>query len=451
MPPLIARESIRRRIGEESQKLIRGTCTSDGSTTTVVDSSLYSSVQDQRVRARAVVALTGGHTDRGQRRWATGPPSTAGVITVSPAFTTGGEQDETYEIWDADFLHPDDIDLAIDRALQRSCWFWRAVPLSMYYTDPEALEDNPTGSNNLELKGTSTVIWNANSASVALNEWGYTPDEPDRLAITVQALASPGYLESNSIPVDPDRRSRWRMCGLLYKPNSNAQVVSIIPYDNTNGADIDTDETNSIATGEGPFIRFIETGFTLPSGCYDLTFRLHVDTNGQTGNFGWLSFWEEGQTTFHLPPNVQSKRHVGPVFRRVGDDYREFKRLPWQGQLQRREAVGRGVALELSPAPGARDLWYYHKTSFPALTSSTPAAADDDNATWAAEEWVVWASLVEVYEALRRRDREEYPTRWLEDLDEARMKLQALQADYGIEPMLTDDSSKPRGRAILRV
>ena len=61
------------------------------------------------------------------------------------------------------------------------------------------------------------------------------------------------------------------------------------------------------------------------------------------------------------------------------------------------------------------------------------------------------AALVECYRHLRDRDWKEYPNRWDDRLMEAEGRLVNLQADYGIEPMLTNDSPVPQGPGLLRV
>ena len=62
------------------------------------------------------------------------------------------------------------------------------------------------------------------------------------------------------------------------------------------------------------------------------------------------------------------------------------------------------------------------------------------------------AALVECYRLLRARDKQPDGTsRWDGDLLEAETELVALNADYGIEMMPTDDSPKPSGRAILSI
>jgi hypothetical protein len=265
---------------------------------------------------------------------------------------------------------------------------------------------------------------------------------------------------STEIEADVDNRSDWHIKALVSAKDSAAGsgggATSIIIRDVTNSATITPDEPLTwTRRGWG----LIESNFTIPSGCNLFSIRLQADTSTEVADFAWVQMSEKNQTQFALPRRITSKKQIGPVYERIGDEYGEFTRRPWRGSLERREQVGRGVTLVLQPAPGERSLWYYEKVPFPGLTSSytggegggTTLGLDDDNVTWCPLEWVSWAAIYEVYKHLRRRDQREMPERWLEELDNAQTELVAMQLDYGIEGMLTEDSKKPIGRVIQPV
>ncbi|KKL11586.1 hypothetical protein LCGC14_2544350, partial [marine sediment metagenome] len=199
--------------------------------------------------------------------------------------------------------------------------------------------------------------------------------------------------------------------------------------------------------------------FTIPTTCHQIAFRLNVETAGEDGEFAWIQAQEEQRTQFSLPRRITAKRRVGPIYEQLGDEYGEFWRRPWSGSLERRDAQGRGVMLYLDPAIGQSPLWFYERTNYPKLTSAytggegggATLGLDDDNVTWCPLEWVTQAALVECYKYLIKRDRRNMPERWLPELEDAEAELIAMQADYGIEGMLTEDSAKPAYRAILPV
>ena len=445
--PLSTRAAIRRAIGEVTGWQIRGVTDSAGAAdgTTIIDSTIYSKARDQHVRNRSVVCVTES-TYRGQRRYATGPPSTAGAVTVSPAFGGQVATAMDYEIWLPDAPHPDQIDLCIDRALAEACWMWRPTPFSMLqYGD---LVDDLTVSSADLVDADSTVIWDGTAVTPSVINLA-PPDEFTRRAIRLTpSNATTAFTQGVTLEVDPDNRKQWWASALVRC--NGAVTASLTVYDVTNAAAITLDEGTQTWTREGWGL--LKSTFSLPTDCEQIAVRINAPaTGGPTVDFAWVQMQQREQTLFSLPSRVRSKRHVGPVFVRSGNYFGEFKRRPWSGTLERREAMGRGVTIELDPPPGSHSLWFYEKTGYPTLTSSTPAAADDDNSTWCPLEWLRTAALAECYRFLRRRDSKEQQGRWDEEYLETLGELEALQADYGIEPMLTQDSAMPSGVAILPV
>ncbi len=298
-----------------------------------------------------------------------------------------------------------------------------------------------------------TRIFTATDLATVLTELE-PPDEFARRVIRLVALASPGYLESAAIDVDPDNRDTWRLEALLSAKDSVAGNAGgdtrIIVRDLTNAADITPEPSDGLQWTRRGF-GLVEATFTLPATCNQIAIRLQVQTNTEVGEFAWVQLWEPSRTQFSLPRRVATKKHIGQIYQRGGVTFGRFFPKPFMGDVQRREAVGRGVMLTIRPAPGTRPLFYYEKTPFPRLTSTPPAATDDDNQTWAELQWVRDAAIWESYKYLKRRDEREDPTRWLESLADAEVAVRSAQVDYGIEPMLVSDSKKPRGVAILKV
>jgi len=464
--PLVDRQDIRNAIGEVTGWQIRGSTTSNGAAdgTTIIaaasglDEGLYSSARDQRVGVEDVVIITeSGHARRGERRYATGAPDTAGTVTVSPAF--GGQivSGVDYEIWKAEGPHPDDLDRCIDRALTERCWFWRAVPITLLRGGDIGDELVVSADDLHEFSSTGTKIWTGGGDITLTLEELDTPDEFTRRVIRLVGggAGADAHIESNVIEVDPTNRPNWHIRALVRSMGTVAGAAAgtgngseIKIMDKTNSAEISPDQALS-STNRAWTV--IESNFTIPTTCHQIAVRLNVETAGEDGEFAWVQLMELQATDFPLSNRIDSKRKIGPVFERVGDEYRGFRRRQWSGSLERREAQGRGVSLHLEPAPGSRSLWFYEKVSFPVLTSSTPAATDDDNETWAAEEWIRESALLEAYEFLRRRDQHTHETRWLEEIQKQETKVLALQAEYGIEPMLTEDSPRPHGRIFAKV
>src|SRR3990167_7889406 len=337
---------------------------------------------------------------RGERRYATGPPTTAGVITVSPAFEARIESGVTYEVWDPDGPHPDIIDRMIDTALQEDCWRWVPIPVTYIPYGDFGEELTVSGSNLVD--GTTTA-WAGTNATPSFATQ-VPPHEFIRRAVRITATAGGGYLQSQSIDVDVDNRSAWRIEALCRAQGAGSAGgdARIVLRDLTNSADITpTTALSWLRRGWG----VINSTFTLPATCNQIAIRLVTQNNGEATDWAWVQAWPTNQTRFSLPQRIVALKHVGPIFERVGEIFDNFKRAPWAGALERRDVGGTGVQLVLDPPPGDAPLWFYERDSFPTLTSATPAATDDDNTTWAAELWVRTAVTWELYRWLSERDR----------------------------------------------
>ena len=457
------RQVLRTRIGRDRAWLrfapgapttASGTTTGAGAAdgTTLVDSGIYSSAVDQLVRQRSVICITSG-TRRGDRRYATGPPTTAGVITVSPAFGAQIATSVTYEVWDPDGPHPDIIDRMIDAALSEDCWRWVPVPITYVPYGDFGEELTVSGVNLVD--GATTAWSTSNSTPSFVSQT--PPHEFVRRVVRVTASGVGGYLQSRPIDVDVDNRSAWRIEALCRAQGaaSAGGDARIVLRDETAGANITpTSALTWTRRGWG----LINSSFTIPAGCNQIAIRLVTQNNGEATDWAWVQAWPIDQTRFSLPQRIVALKHVGPVFERIGDIFDNFKRAPWAGALERRDVGGTGVQIVLDPPPGSAPLWFYERDSFPTLTSATPVAGDDDNTTWAADLWLRTAVSWELYRWLSERDRkteqgapegaEQRPSRgWREAEAKALEELLAMQQEYGAVPMAVEDAAHPAHRA----
>lgn len=467
------RQVLRTRIGRDEAWMryspvapdtASGTTTSNGAAdgSTIIDTNIYSSAIDQLVRQRSVICITSGD-ERGERSYATGPPDTSGVITVSPPFTQPIDSGVTYEIWDPDGPHPDIVDRFIDKSLTEDCWRWVPMPITLL-RGGDVGEDLAVSADDLTQDG--TVVWTGDGSVTLTLEDQNVPDEFVRRVIRIVATGTDGGIESNPIDCDPVNRGEWHIAVLCRSMDSIAGAAGgsgngteIKLLDKTNTADITPDTTLSTLSRGWTLL---ESDFTLPLTCFQLAIELNVETNTEVGEFAWIQLWAKNQKRISLPQRIVAKKHVGGTFVRVGDTYDNFDRAPWSGALDRRDVGGTGVQLVLDPAIGDRALWFYERDSFPTLTTAAPAATDDDNTTWAADIWLRAAVTWECYQWLQNRDRKsaqgtpEGPdARPSHGWDQAEAKalalLQAMQDEYGAEPMAVEDAATPAHRATQQV
>ena len=452
------RETIRQALGRPPNTnwlSAFGTLSANGAAdgSTIIDTSrqLYSSARDQHIRSRSVVAIT-SEANRGDRSYATGPPAATGTVTVNPVFSAQIDSGDKYEIWDTDGPHPDDLDLCIDAGLQRRCWRWRPTPVT-WLRGGDLGDEIAVSADDLTENG--TVVWTGDGNITLTLVDQEMPDEFTRRVIRIAATATDGGLESNVIECDPTDRRLWRIEALCRsmatvagaaKGSGNGTELKIL--DKTNSNEITPDVALSTINRGWTLLA---SNFTLPSTCHQIAIQLNVETSGEVGEFAWAQLWPQGARDISLPRRIATKKRVGPVFIRRGSIYTRFRREAWSGGLERRDVGGRGVRLELGPSIGTRPLWYYEKVNYPALTTATPVATDDDNTSWAEQEWVEAAALVEAYSFLDTRDHKEYPGRWEKQLHDAEVVLAAMQVEYGAEPMAVEDAVRPRRRAFLKV
>lgn len=453
--PLVDRQSLRTEIGRnESWLKVRPGAPKEASginsgtlANGITDSALYSSAIDQFVKQRDVIAITSG-ARRGERSFATGPPSSAGVVTVSPPFSGPLAPGDTYEIWDADGPHPDIVDRMIDKALAEDLFRWQPVPLG-YIPGGDFGEELGIGFGTIiDASNNNTTIWTRNSGSLGM--LFVTPsfeNEFTRRVLQLVANANGLYLElTNALQVDPELRPSWYVSAFVRVTGQ----TEIVLRDVTNGQNITPAKP---LTHSGRGWRLLESSFQLPSTCRELNIRLSLPTSGSVAEYAWIQAWPIGQTRFSLPPRVGSVNDVGTVFYHVGNTFDEFRRELFQGAVERREYAGRRVQITLEPGPAQKRIWYYEKKPFivpgsSGLTGPTPTPTDDDNTTFAPAAWVVAAATWEIYEYLKRRDRHTRPGLWDDLLAQAKLRHLAFQQQYGAEPMTVEESARPHRIAL---
>lgn len=459
---LIDREDIRLALGDKTGWELHGgrgadttgAGAADGST--VIDSSLYSLARDQHVRKGSVIGITeSGNARRGERRYAAGVPSTAGAVTVSPVF--GGQIGSglRYEVWHPDAPHPDELDGFIDDALQESCWYWRLVPLTTLRGGDVGDELAVSGTNIIDTGDANAVIMAAGGGSPTITLPDISlPEAHARRAIRIASGAAAGVLQTLNEDVDPEFRQYREVRAILrvFPTSGNGasnDVARIVPYDVTNSAEIAVTPSDGLEWSHRGWGQ-VYASFTIPATCERLAYRLVVNDVDDTGDFAAIWTHDPQQTDFFLPRRIASKKDIGQLYEIQGDVFGRYTPHQYRGTMERRDIAGYGVGLRIDP-PSSRWLWYYEKTNFPKLTTNPPAATDDDAQTWAALPWVRDAALVHAYRFLQDRDEKEHPDRWVRKLVQAEISLRAKQVKFGAEPMLVENSPRPRGRAITKV
>lgn len=438
---------LRQEIGEEEQWLVHKSTTNGGGGTagiSIVDTKLYSSVQDQKIQPRDVIAILEGE-ERGERSFAKNSVDQDGTVGISPDFTGVIATGMDYEVWSNVGPHPDLIDSMIDRALAELCWRWVAVCMTLLPGGDVGPELAVSSDQIVDDRG--TVIWTKKTTAVATLPVGGLGAQ-DFPYVRNTAGAANSYLESIAIEVNPAEKA-WRFeldIRAFAADGISAGEAEVYIWDTTNDAQIST-KTRLRCQTRG--WQHLEADFNIPPTCHQLKVRLQVPTSTNIGDFSNMQLWDKDAKRFLAPRRVANKRSIGPVFERVGSVVNQMFPRPYSGSLEHREAEGEAVAIQMDPGPGSSSYWYYEKRPYSGLTSSPVVATDDDRYTRAQRDWIKPAAKVLIYRTLLRRDLREAPRLWSQNLSAAIDELEVAQQAYGIEPKFTEDSPK-RTRRITR-
>ena len=142
-----------------------------------------------------------------------------------------------------------------------------------------------------DMEASGTTDWTASNATLSKDTGAFDLYAGAR-ALRVLATLAGGYARSTAILVDPTNAATWYV-----RANVRADVgtARLIAYDNTNGADIDTEDWTLRGWGVS------DRQFALPSTCESLVFRLQSVENADSTFWDQLIAFPVGATAIPLP------------------------------------------------------------------------------------------------------------------------------------------------------
>lgn len=238
---------------------------------------------------------TSGTDVLGDRTFVSNWAPASGTVTVSPAIGgTDGTEAIIFHPWIKD---ADRVLEAVNRALRNRCRRWVRVPFTK-------------AGRGADLRGV-VGDWTLSNATAAYTDWaGSTYEGHIDRSITVTNTAINGYVHTGSIGVQPEETWYFNV-SMLSDGTSTARITI---RDVTNGTNITPTYTEGAATTTRFSWQLSEGYFEIPSGCYQIQFRLGIDENSVSVDFSPLVAAPNGTTQYPLGYWLQDENSVGNLF-----------------------------------------------------------------------------------------------------------------------------------------
>ena len=269
-----------------------------GATTTITEtdtgvSELRGPFTGSKIPIGSPVTVFAGGTV-GEDSYVAGFVSSTGIVTLSPAITTGATG---FIIWDPVVKHGKNVEKAISRAHQK-CRRWQKVPLT-YVPDGEML-------------GTVASFWTGTGT-----ETYASLTAPGTAGAQVLNLAHSGATtaQSNTIPAKPS--STWVFETAIRAVTASGVTAGFDVYDVTNSAAINP--TYSEGDGDTTGNAFVtqKGTFTVPATCDQIAFRLTIDASGDV-QMAPIIAYPQNARSFPFTNRVLGPERIGNFFYSFG-------------------------------------------------------------------------------------------------------------------------------------
>jgi hypothetical protein len=226
--------------------------------------------------------------------------ASAGTFTPGFTYTTKPNNTDTFHIYGAGLKRASML-RAINEAL-REMHYLEEVPLSLVVdADSEAA---------------TTVAWTATDATLSqVTSNVYRGSK----SLRVLATAANGQAASTAISVDPANSGSYYVQARVRAASGTARLIA---YDNTNGANIDTEDWVSPDWGTLGFT------FSIPSTCYSLTILLRSVANTDDATWDDVICLPIGARELSLPSSVEHPNLVQGIVYDTANRLRADETVP---------------------------------------------------------------------------------------------------------------------------
>lgn len=325
-----------------------------------------------------IARVTSGNRD-GDLSYCRALTASSGLLGVSPAFSGVLANTDTLELWSPKAPHPDEIDQAIDEALQHLCVRQRLVPLS-YAVDSDFVASGVTN-------------WTGSSATASKAERTGLERFTEQVLRVLNSGAN-GYAGQT---INVRESERWYVFALA---QADVGTAALILYDLDGSAAISlTNLTRSTWSGES--FQAMRGPFTIPAGCERFSVRLGGQGASDDTYWANLCIYPQDAREFVLPARVINKGAVGEFVEYAGDDWPEQYTRPLQPQPDIEDVGGGQVRVILRDDAGERAIFWHELANYAALrtayNTSAGRLAGDAAETDCPLEYVKWAALYTLY------------------------------------------------------
>ncbi len=344
---------------------VGSTTTSAGSTTTLVDSALASTMRNTNSFYAWYVRLTSGAAIGDIRRVASFTIGT-GTLTVDRAFSATVATSVTYQLMT---FHPDVMTRHLQEVL-RNAYTMERVPLSMVTNHD--FESHTSGVPD---------SWSAVNVTMTTATGAVNVANGHR-SLQITTTASNGYanLTANQdvVPSDP----YYFEC----KAKADAgNTAGLILWDVTNATALQT-----LTTTDSHFNQLYAYG-SFPSTTRQVNVRCRMTQNSAVGYFDDIVLIDTRKVRVPLPSWVESDRDLRALYWRISvfmDEERDHL-LTWGWETRGASGLGRGWELILN-RPVTYPIWAKIYRPYPTVSAAT-------DTTTMNREWAMWAVLARMF------------------------------------------------------
>jgi plastocyanin len=383
------RRAIRQRLLQESPIGGFNSTSTGGTATTVVDTArLQNTGADSRSWLNMFLYRPAAVAAADSVRTITSHTGSSGTLTHQGANYTNSPTTEIYEVFKG--IHPDDLNSAISRAIER-LWYETWTPLSL--VDDFDMEESGT---------TQWAVTNATRTKVTTT--GYYQDQ----ALQVTCTSANGFAQSNSIPAKP---GAFFFAGATVSATAGDKFEFTV-RDVTNSATISdvVEETLGVQ-------HTIYFSGTVPADCYQIALRLGGEGSNDITVWDNIIFHVQHQNRFNAPSWLTRRDQLLSVRRQVAlgspvsgaaaqlaypSDALSWPIIP-VAQLEVDPTGTVPLRIVLTEYAWGYPVWVQALRRYSAVTTDTSTLDVDEN-------FAVAAAKVEVFEILNNRHKGRYKT-----------------------------------------
>ena len=249
-----------------------GTCTSNGTTTTLIDLTRFGGpFSGSAWMNGGPIRMTGAGNRAGQTSNVSNYAPVTGTLTLNPAMTNASQTSDTFiALFSYVADHVDRLIEALNRGLNRHARRRMRVPLTFV----------PNGDY---LAAAATTGWTATDAAAASYVDLAHPDGYYQRVLQNTASAANGRLTSTTLKATAG--DTWDIATFM-RVTTAGDIAALVVYDETNAAAITVTYSTGAATTSSLDFVDVRGQFTIPAGSTQISIRLQSSANGDVSQWG---------------------------------------------------------------------------------------------------------------------------------------------------------------------